>query len=200
MPSSGPPEDESGPAAAAEEEEPRRAGSVEGSPKEKSSPRASPGSPASGSSDDSTSSDDEDEHRGALRKLRSSVAQIKVSEDERWLYWHYMWLQTPIRVNWGCLLHTIGLREGTSTGETHIYLGREEGLMYRNNMRKEHFCCYSSAARNIVRYRLWFWSSPDSQQPFLALLVVVSKLLPGLMTTCVYLIKILWCKSSFFGD
>ncbi|TNN42957.1 Pre-mRNA-splicing factor CWC22 [Liparis tanakae] len=103
---SGPLEDESGPAA--EEEEPRRAGSVEGSPKEKSSPGASPagrspsGSPASkspasksaaskspasksaasGSSDDSTSSDDEDEHHGALRKLRSSVAQIKRSRSK----------------------------------------------------------------------------------------------------------------------
>lgn len=96
--SSGPSEDESSPAA----EKPQKAGSVEGSPKEKPSPQASPegrapsksppskspasgshasGSPASSSSDDDSSSSDEDEHHGALRKLRSSVAQIKVSMD-----------------------------------------------------------------------------------------------------------------------
>lgn len=86
---SGPSEDESSPAAG----RPQQAGSVERSPKERPSPQASPAgrppsrspasrSPASSSSDsDSTSSDDEDEHNGALRKIRSSVAQIKVSKN-----------------------------------------------------------------------------------------------------------------------
>lgn len=79
--SSGPSEDESSPAA----ERPQQADSAERSPKERSSPQASPAgsppsrSPASSSSDSSSSSsDDEDEHHGALRKIRSSVAQIKV--------------------------------------------------------------------------------------------------------------------------
>ncbi|XP_054471582.1 pre-mRNA-splicing factor CWC22 homolog isoform X2 [Anoplopoma fimbria] len=82
-------EDESSPAA----EKPQQADVVESSPKEKPSPQASPagrspsrspasGSAASSSSDDSTSSDDEDEHHGALRKLRSSVAQIKRSKSK----------------------------------------------------------------------------------------------------------------------
>ncbi|KAM6955491.1 pre-mRNA-splicing factor CWC22 homolog isoform 1-T2 [Lycodopsis pacificus] len=83
---SGPSEDVSSPAA----EKPQQAGSVEGSPKEKSSPRASPagrspaGSAASSSSDDdsSSSSSDEDEHNGALKKLRSSVARIKRSRSK----------------------------------------------------------------------------------------------------------------------
>lgn len=93
---SGPSEDESSNAA----EKPQQAGSVEGSPKEKLSPPASPagrspsGSPPSGSgdcssSDDSTSSDDDDEHHGALKKLRSSVAQIKVSKDY-YCYWLFL--------------------------------------------------------------------------------------------------------------
>ncbi|XP_035532216.1 pre-mRNA-splicing factor CWC22 homolog [Morone saxatilis] len=81
---SGPSEDESSPKA----ERPQKAGSVERSPKERPSPRASPAgsaasrSPASSSSDSSSSSDDEDEHHGALRKIRSSVAQIKRSRSK----------------------------------------------------------------------------------------------------------------------
>lgn len=82
--SSGPSEDESSPVA----ERSQHAGSAERSPVEKWSPQASPAgrspsrSPASSSSDSSSSSDDdEDEHNGALRKIRSSVAQIKVSKD-----------------------------------------------------------------------------------------------------------------------
>ncbi|XP_037345107.2 pre-mRNA-splicing factor CWC22 homolog [Pungitius pungitius] len=86
----GPSEDESNNAA----EKPQQAGSIERSPKEKLSPPASPagrspsGSPASGSGacsssdDDSSSSDDDDEHHGALKKLRSSVAQIKRSRSK----------------------------------------------------------------------------------------------------------------------
>ncbi|KAM7379972.1 hypothetical protein PAMP_003303 [Pampus punctatissimus] len=72
--------DDSSPAA----ERPQPAGSVERSPRERPSPRASPAdrppsrSPASSSSD-SSSSDDEDEGHGALKKIRSSVAQVKRS-------------------------------------------------------------------------------------------------------------------------
>ncbi|XP_070770354.1 pre-mRNA-splicing factor CWC22 homolog [Enoplosus armatus] len=85
---SGPSEDESSPAA----ERPQEAGEVERSPKERQSPQASPaghppsGSPASespaSSSSDSSSSSDEDEHHGTLRKIRSSVAQIKRSRSK----------------------------------------------------------------------------------------------------------------------
>ncbi|KAF3694618.1 Sperm-specific antigen 2 -like protein Ki-ras-induced actin-interacting protein [Channa argus] len=71
-----PSEDESSPVA----ERPHQAGSGKRSPKEKTSPQTSPvgRSPASSGSDSSSSSDDEDEHNGVLRKIRSSVAQIKV--------------------------------------------------------------------------------------------------------------------------
>ncbi|XP_044072063.1 pre-mRNA-splicing factor CWC22 homolog [Siniperca chuatsi] len=81
---SGPSEDESSPTA----ERPQQTGSVERSPKERASPQASPAgrppskSPASSSSDSSSSDDDEDEHHGALRKIRSSVAQIKRSRSK----------------------------------------------------------------------------------------------------------------------
>ncbi|XP_028993730.2 pre-mRNA-splicing factor CWC22 homolog [Betta splendens] len=77
---SGPSEDESSPNA----EKPQQESSTEKSPKERSSPQASPavhspsGSSSSSSSGGSDSSD-EDEHQGALRKIRSSVAQIKRS-------------------------------------------------------------------------------------------------------------------------
>ncbi|XP_035460395.2 pre-mRNA-splicing factor CWC22 homolog isoform X3 [Scophthalmus maximus] len=80
---SGPSVEEASPAAAVK---PQQAGSVEGSPKDGPSPQATPadrspsGSPASSSSDDSSSSSDEDdEHNGTMRKIRSSVAQIKRS-------------------------------------------------------------------------------------------------------------------------
>ncbi|XP_069563008.1 pre-mRNA-splicing factor CWC22 homolog [Brachyistius frenatus] len=81
---SGPSEDESGPAAP----RPQQPNSVERSPKERPSPRASPAgrsssrSAASDSSDSSSSSssDDEDENHSAMRKIRSSVAQIKRSK------------------------------------------------------------------------------------------------------------------------
>lgn len=64
-------------------ERPQQDDTVEKSPEERPSPRASAsGGPASdrsdSSSDDDTSSSD-DEHVGALRKIRSSVAQIRVS-------------------------------------------------------------------------------------------------------------------------
>ncbi|KAM6978805.1 pre-mRNA-splicing factor CWC22 homolog isoform 1-T2 [Tautogolabrus adspersus] len=73
-------------------ERPHEPATVEKSPQETPSPQASPadgpssrspatGSPASSSSDDSSSSD-EDEHNGAMRKLRSSVAQIKRSRSK----------------------------------------------------------------------------------------------------------------------
>ncbi|KAM8749372.1 pre-mRNA-splicing factor CWC22 homolog isoform 1-T2 [Acanthopagrus schlegelii] len=82
---SGPSEDESSPAA----QGPQQAASVERSPRERPSPQASPAarphstSPASSSSDDSSSSsEDEDEHQGTLRKIRSSVAQIKRSRSK----------------------------------------------------------------------------------------------------------------------
>ncbi|XP_045910314.1 pre-mRNA-splicing factor CWC22 homolog isoform X2 [Micropterus dolomieu] len=81
---SGPSDDESSPA----DKRPQQSGTVEKSPKERPSPRASPAgrtssrSPASSSSDSSSSSDDEDEHNGALRKIRSSVAQIKRSRSK----------------------------------------------------------------------------------------------------------------------
>lgn len=62
---------------------------VERSPKDKTSPQASPAahprsrSSASNSSDSSSSgsssSDEEDENNGAMKKMRSSVAQIKVN-------------------------------------------------------------------------------------------------------------------------
>ncbi|KAF3843300.1 hypothetical protein F7725_002149 [Dissostichus mawsoni] len=101
---SGPSEDEASPAA----EKPKQEGPIEKSPEPQTKPsrEASPaarsrsgsrplgasggpasggpasGGPASSSSDDSTSSDDEDEHQGALRRLRSSVAQIKRSKSK----------------------------------------------------------------------------------------------------------------------
>uniref|UniRef100_A0AAQ6IEU3 Pre-mRNA-splicing factor CWC22 homolog n=1 Tax=Anabas testudineus TaxID=64144 RepID=A0AAQ6IEU3_ANATE len=81
----GPSEDESSPAAA---ERPRQTGSAERSPKDRLSPQASPAgpspsrSPASSSSDSSSSDEDEDESNGALRKIRSSVAQIKRSRSK----------------------------------------------------------------------------------------------------------------------
>ncbi|XP_029133177.2 pre-mRNA-splicing factor CWC22 homolog [Labrus bergylta] len=86
---SGPSEEESSPVA---ERSPEPA-MVEKSPEERPSPQASPadrpssrspasGSPASSSSDSSSSSSDEDEHNGAMRKLRSSVAQIKRSRSK----------------------------------------------------------------------------------------------------------------------
>ncbi|CAI5655405.1 unnamed protein product [Oreochromis niloticus] len=77
---SGPSENDSSPASG----RPQQAGSVERSPNERRSPQPSPvgrrpsRSPSSSSSD-STSSSDEDEHHSALRKIRSSVAQIKRS-------------------------------------------------------------------------------------------------------------------------
>ncbi|KAF0026716.1 hypothetical protein F2P81_021453 [Scophthalmus maximus] len=79
---SGPSVEEASPAAAVK---PQQAGSVEGSPKDGPSPQATPadrspsGSPASSSSDDSSSSDEDNEHNGTMRKIRSSVAQIKRS-------------------------------------------------------------------------------------------------------------------------
>ena len=80
--SSGSSEDISSPAA----ENPQPADSVERSPKERPPPQASPeGEPDSRRSDSSGSgscsgtSDDDDEEEGGLRKIRSSVAQIKVS-------------------------------------------------------------------------------------------------------------------------
>ncbi|XP_070694430.1 pre-mRNA-splicing factor CWC22 homolog isoform X2 [Pempheris klunzingeri] len=81
---SGPSEGESSPAA----EKPEKAGSAEGSPKERPSSQASPadGSPSrsssSSSGSDSSDSSDEDEHQGALRRIRSSVAQIKRSRSK----------------------------------------------------------------------------------------------------------------------
>lgn len=68
-------------------ESPQQADLAKESPEEKTSSKASPAdcnssrSPASSSSDTSSSSDDEADHNGALRKIRSSVAQIKVSWD-----------------------------------------------------------------------------------------------------------------------
>ncbi|XP_006788686.2 pre-mRNA-splicing factor CWC22 homolog [Neolamprologus brichardi] len=78
---SGPSENESSPASG----RPQQAGSVERSPNERRSPQPSlvdrrPSRSPSSSSSDSTSSSDEDEHHSsALRKIRSSVAQIKRS-------------------------------------------------------------------------------------------------------------------------
>ncbi|KAM9709212.1 pre-mRNA-splicing factor CWC22 homolog isoform 1-T1 [Menidia menidia] len=67
--------DESGPTAGG----PQEADAVDKSPKEQASPQASPAGSDASSSSDSSSSDD-DEHQGALRKMRSSVAQIKRSD------------------------------------------------------------------------------------------------------------------------
>ncbi|XP_047457840.1 pre-mRNA-splicing factor CWC22 homolog [Mugil cephalus] len=75
-------EDESSPAAG----KPQESSPGERSPKEHPSPQASSrdsspsGSRASSSSDGSSSSDEDDVHQGAMRKIRSSVAQIKRSE------------------------------------------------------------------------------------------------------------------------
>ncbi|XP_010789407.1 pre-mRNA-splicing factor CWC22 homolog, partial [Notothenia coriiceps] len=96
-----PSEDEASPAA----EKPKQEGPIEKSPEPQTKPSReaspaarsrsgspasggpasggpAPGGPASSSSDDSTSSDDEEEHQGALRRLRSSVAQIKRSKSK----------------------------------------------------------------------------------------------------------------------
>lgn len=66
-------------------ERPQQNDMVEKSPEERSSPRGSPAagpasdrSESSGSDDDSSSSSSDDEHAGTLRKIRSSVAQIRV--------------------------------------------------------------------------------------------------------------------------
>lgn len=65
-------------------ERPQQDDAVEKSPEERPSPGGSPsGGPESDRSDSSSSDDDtsssDDEHAGALRRIRSSVAQIRVS-------------------------------------------------------------------------------------------------------------------------
>lgn len=89
--SSGSSEDKSSPAT----ERPEQDDVVDKSPKERPSPRASPSggptsersdsssSDSSGSSDDDDDDDDEDdEHETAHRRIRSSVAQIRVSQND----------------------------------------------------------------------------------------------------------------------
>lgn len=74
---------------------------VERSPKERPSPQASPaGRSASSSSDSgsSSSNDDEDEHHSALRKIRSSVAQIRVRTVSGTSCVLKHWIMPPSRV------------------------------------------------------------------------------------------------------